>query len=332
MTRPPVLVLQDLMVHFPSRGGVVRAVDGVSLAIAPGEIVGLVGESGCGKSTLGKTALRLLRPTSGSIRLDGIEIAHLGRKALRPLRPRMQMIFQDPFASLNPRMSVGRTLEEPLVVHGRGSASERRERVLWLASKVGLRPEALSRHPHEFSGGQRQRIGIARALALEPKLVICDEPVSALDVSVRAQVINLLMDLRRELGLSYLFISHDLAVVEHVSDRIAVMYLGRIVELADRETLWSRPLHPYTRALMSAVPVADPAGGTGVQRIKLQGDLPSPLAPPSGCRFRTRCPWATGACADAEPELRELAAGHRVACHRVTSGPDGIPRGPGDGA
>jgi oligopeptide/dipeptide ABC transporter ATP-binding protein len=332
VTRPPVLVLQDLMVHFPSRGGVVRAVDGVSLAIAPGEIVGLVGESGCGKSTLGKTALRLLRPTSGSIRLDGIEIAHLGRKALRPLRPRMQMIFQDPFASLNPRMSVGRTLEEPLVVHGRGSASERRERVLWLASKVGLRPEALSRHPHEFSGGQRQRIGIARALALEPKLVICDEPVSALDVSVRAQVINLLMDLRRELGLSYLFISHDLAVVEHVSDRIAVMYLGRIVELADRETLWSRPLHPYTRALMSAVPVADPAGGTGVQRIKLQGDLPSPLAPPSGCRFRTRCPWATGACADAEPELRELAAGHRVACHRVTSGPDGTPRGPGDGA
>jgi oligopeptide/dipeptide ABC transporter ATP-binding protein len=313
----PILSLSSIEMHFPTRGGLVRAVDGVSLDIGAGETLGLVGESGCGKSTLGKTAMRLTRPTAGSIRLDGEEISRLSRSALRPLRPKLQMIFQDPYASLNPRLTVGRTLEEPLVVHGRGNAAERRDRVSWLIDKVGLRPEALQRHPHEFSGGQRQRIGIARALALDPKLVICDEPVSALDVSVRAQVINLLMDLKRDLGLAYLFISHDLSVVEHVSDRIAVMYLGKIVELADRRTLWTRPLHPYTQALISAVPVADPSARGRSRVMRLEGDLPSPLDPPSGCHFRTRCPIALPACAEREPTLRELAPGHHVACDRV---------------
>jgi oligopeptide/dipeptide ABC transporter ATP-binding protein len=258
----------------------------------------------------------LVPVTSGAIRLDGQEVAGRSRAALRPLRPVMQMIFQDPYASLNPRMSVGRILEEPLIVHHRGDAAQRRERVRWLMEKVGLRPEAAARHPHEFSGGQRQRIGIARALALAPRLVICDEPVSALDVSVRAQVINLLMDLKSELGLAYLFISHDLSVVEHVSDRIAVMYLGRIVELADRRTLWTRPLHPYTRALISAVPAGSP-DAPATERIRLVGDLPSPIDPPSGCTFRTRCPMAVPDCAVRAPGLRALAPGHEVACHRV---------------
>jgi oligopeptide/dipeptide ABC transporter ATP-binding protein len=315
----PILSLSELEMHFPTRAGLVRAVDGISLDIAPGETLGLVGESGCGKSTLGKTAVGLTKPTAGSIRLQGVEITHLSRNALRPLRTNLQMIFQDPYASLNPRLTVGRTLEEPLIVHGRGDAHERRERVRWLIDKVGLRPEALQRHPHEFSGGQRQRIGIARALALDPKLVICDEPVSALDVSVRAQVINLLMDLKRDLGFAYLFISHDLSVVEHVSDRIAVMYLGRIVELADRRALWTRPLHPYTQALMAAVPVADPSVRARSRTAKLDGDLPSPVDPPSGCRFRTRCPIALPACAAREPMLTEIAPGHRVACDRVAA-------------
>ena len=312
----PILSLADVRVHFPTPAGVVRAVDGVSLDVMPGETVGLVGESGCGKSTLGRAALRLVPVSGGTIRLDGRDIGTLSRRELRPLRPAAQMIFQDPFASLNPRMTVGRILEEPLIVHGRGNAHERRARVAWLMEKVGLRPEAAARHPHEFSGGQRQRIGIARALALEPKLVICDEPVSALDVSVRAQVINLLTDLRRELGLAYLFISHDLSVVEHVSDRIAVMYLGKLVEFADRRTLWTRPLHPYTQALISAVPRPDPSAAV-VARVRLEGELPSPIGPPTGCRFRTRCPIATSACAASEPALRVVGDGHRVACHRV---------------
>jgi oligopeptide/dipeptide ABC transporter ATP-binding protein len=311
-----LLEFSDLRVHYPVRGGVVKAVDGVSFRVGAGETVGLVGESGCGKSTLGRSAMGLVPVTSGSIRLDGQEIAGRSRAALRPLRPTMQMIFQDPYASLNPRMSVGRILEEPLIVHRRGDAAQRRERVRWLMEKVGLRPEAAARHPHEFSGGQRQRIGIARALALAPRLVICDEPVSALDVSVRAQVINLLMDLKSELGLAYLFISHDLSVVEHVSDRIAVMYLGRIVELADRRTLWTRPLHPYTRALISAVPAVSP-DAPATERIRLVGDLPSPIAPPSGCTFRTRCPMAVPDCAVRAPGLRALAPGHEVACHRA---------------
>jgi oligopeptide/dipeptide ABC transporter ATP-binding protein len=312
----PVLSFRDLRTHYPTKGGVVLAVDGVSLDVMPGETVGLVGESGCGKSTLGKTAMGLVKSTSGSILLDGAEISGLSRSALRPLRPKMQMIFQDPYASLNPRMSVARILEEPLIVHGIGTAAERKERVRWLMEKVGLRPEAGSRHPHEFSGGQRQRIGIARALALQPRLVICDEPVSALDVSVRAQVINLLMDLKRELGLAYLFISHDLSVVEHVSDRIAVMYLGKLVEVAERRTLWTQPRHPYTKALISAVPSTSP-GASSVGRIRLTGDLPSPIDPPSGCRFRTRCPLAIDRCAAEEPALRSLAEGQLVACHRA---------------
>jgi oligopeptide/dipeptide ABC transporter ATP-binding protein len=311
-----LLEFSDLRVHYPVRGGVVKAVDGVSLRVRAGETVGLVGESGCGKSTLGRSAMGLVPVTSGSIRLDGQEIAGRSRAALRPLRPTMQMIFQDPYASLNPRMSVDRILEEPLIVHRRGDAAQRRERVRWLMEKVGLRPEAAARHPHEFSGGQRQRIGIARALALAPRLVICDEPVSALDVSVRAQVINLLMDLKSELGLAYLFISHDLSVVEHVSDRIAVMYLGRIVELADRQTLWTRPLHPYTRALISAVPAVSPDAPV-TERIRLVGDLPSPIDPPTGCTFRTRCPMAMAECSVRPPGLQALAPGHEVACHRA---------------
>jgi len=312
----PVLAFRDVQTHYATRGGVVRAVDGVTLDVRPGETVGLVGESGCGKSTLGRTAMGLVKATAGSIRLEGTEIAGLSRSALRPLRPKMQMIFQDPYASLNPRMTVARILEEPLIVHGVGTGAERRERVRWLMEKVGLRPEAGGRHPHEFSGGQRQRIGIARALALQPRLVICDEPVSALDVSVRAQVINLLMDLKRELGLAYLFISHDLSVVEHVSDRIAVMYLGRLVEVAERRTLWTQPRHPYTQALISAVPAVTP-GAASTERIRLTGDLPSPIDPPSGCRFRTRCPLAIERCAAETPALRELTPGHFAACHRT---------------
>jgi oligopeptide/dipeptide ABC transporter ATP-binding protein len=311
-----LLQVTELRMHFPVRGGTVRAVDGVSLSLSAGETLGLVGESGCGKSTLGRAILRLYLPTSGSIRLEGTEIATLSRARLRPLRPRMQMIFQDPNASLNPRLTVGRILEEPLIVHGRGGAAERRERVRWLAGRVGLRDDALSRHPHEFSGGQRQRIGIARALALEPGLVICDEPVSALDVSVRAQVINLLAELQEERGLAYLFVSHDLSVVEHVSHRIAVMYLGRIVEMADRATLWTRPMHPYTRALMAAIPRADPTARRTPAAL-LEGDLPSPLDPPSGCAFRTRCPFATPECTQRVPDLREMKVGHTVACHRA---------------
>ena len=311
-----LLQVTDLRMHFPVRGGTVRAVDGVSLEMRAGETLGLVGESGCGKSTLGRTVLRLNRPTAGSIHLEGVEIATLSRSQLRPLRPRMQMIFQDPNASLNPRLTVGRILEEPLIVHRRGNAAERRERVLWLAGRVGLRPDALSRHPHEFSGGQRQRIGIARALALEPRLVICDEPVSALDVSVRAQVINLLAELQEELGLAYLFVSHDLSVVEHVSHRIAVMYLGRIVEVADRATLWTHPLHPYTRALMAAIPRPDPGTRRWAGTL-LEGDPPSPLSPPAGCALHTRCPHAFAECTQRAPELGELQPGHRVACHRA---------------
>jgi oligopeptide/dipeptide ABC transporter ATP-binding protein len=311
----PLVSLAGLEVHFPTRHGTVRAVDDVDLDVRPAETVGLVGESGCGKTTLGKAILRLVNPTAGSIRLNGTEISTMTRSELRPLRRQVQMIFQDPYASLNPRHSVGRILEEPLIVHRIGTPAQRKEKVAWLMSKVGLRPDAARRHPHEFSGGQRQRIGIARALALEPKLIVCDEPVSALDVSVRAQVINLLADLRKELGLAYLFISHDLSVVEHVSDRIAVMYLGRIVELADRATLWTKPLHPYTQALISAVPVPDPKSGT--RRVILEGDLPSPLNPPSGCRFRTRCPIATELCAREDPALRTMAPGHQVACHHA---------------
>jgi oligopeptide/dipeptide ABC transporter ATP-binding protein len=313
----PLFRMHEVVKHFHTPRGTVHAVDGVSLEIAKGEVLGLVGESGCGKSSLARLAVRIYEPDAGRIELDGVEIGSLDSHALRPHRPRLQMIFQDPFASLNPRSTVARIIEEPLIVHNRGSASERRERVRWLMEKVGLRPEVATRYPHEFSGGQRQRIGIARALALSPDLIICDEPVSALDVSVRAQVINLLDRLRAEFGISYLFISHDLSVVEHVADRIAVMYLGRIVELADRRSLWRNPLHPYTQALLASVPT--PAVGGPRRRIPLRDvDPPSPLDPPSGCRFRTRCPYAQAICAAAVPVLKSISgAAHEVACHFV---------------
>ena len=316
----PVLQVDGLKKHFPVRAGLLRrtvglvyAVDDVSFTIGSGETLGLVGESGCGKTTVGRSILRLIEPTAGAIRLDGRDITHLKKVELRPFRKEMQIIFQDPFSSLNPRMRVGHIVAEPLRVHGTGNGKARRERVAQLFDRVGLRAAQMDNYPHQFSGGQRQRIGVARALALSPKLIICDEPVSALDVSIQAQVINLLMDLQRDLGLSYLFISHNLAVVEHIAHRIAVMYLGRIVEYTDKATLFTRPLHPYTEALLAAVPVPDPA----IKRVKrvVQGDVPSPLKPPMGCHFHTRCPYAVERCKMEPPPLREVEPGHHVACH-----------------
>ncbi|MHB8668708.1 MAG: ABC transporter ATP-binding protein [Burkholderiales bacterium] len=298
--------------------GKVFAVDGVSFAIAEGETLGLVGESGCGKSTVARAVLRLIEPTAGSISLNGCDITHLRKAELRPHRREMQIIFQDPFASLNPRMSAGAIVGEPLLVHGvaRGKALD--ERVAALFEQVGLRAAQMRGYPHEFSGGQRQRICIARALALNPRLIVGDEPVSALDVSIQAQVINLMVDLQQEQRLSYLFIAHDLAVVEHISHRIAVMYLGRIVEYADKESLFSRPMHPYTEALLAAVPVPDPK----VKRVKriLQGDVPSPVNPPAGCAFHTRCPYVMARCRQEAPRLIELAPGNLVACHLHEAG------------
>ena len=324
--RAPLLQVRDLKKHYlsPKRmfGAArppIQAVDGVSFDVGHGETLSLVGESGCGKTTTAKSVMRLIEPTSGSVRLDGQELVGLSKEAMRQRRRDVQIIFQDPYASLNPRMSAGEIVAEPLRNFGvQQGARERDERVQWLFSKVGLRPEAVHKFPHEFSGGQRQRLGIARALALQPKLIVCDEPVSALDVSVQAQVVNLLMDLQQEFGISYLFVAHDLAVVRHISHRVAVMYLGHVVEIADRDSLFSRPLHPYTQILLSAVPVPNPR--TPAQRMLLQGDPPSPANPPSGCRFHTRCPLATDLCAQSRPELSvrptESAAGeHRVACH-----------------
>jgi oligopeptide/dipeptide ABC transporter ATP-binding protein len=317
---PPVLEVRDLKTHFAishgflrRAGGVVFAVDGVSFSIAPSETLGLVGESGCGKSTVGRTVLRLVEPTAGSIRLDGHDITHLGKAALRPYRPRMQIIFQDPFSSLDPRMSAGDIVAEPLRVHRRASGRALKEIVAGLFDRVGLRRAQMDNFPHQFSGGQRQRIGIARALALKPKLIVADEPVSALDVSIQAQVLNLMMDLQREMGLAYLFISHNLAVVEHISHRIAVMYLGRIVEYTDKTTLFTRPLHPYTESLLLAVPVPDPR--VKRQKRPLQGDVPSPINPPPGCHFHTRCPYAVDRCRVEPPALREVKPGQLVACH-----------------
>jgi oligopeptide/dipeptide ABC transporter ATP-binding protein len=317
---PPVLQVDGLKKYFPVRKGLLRrtigyvyAVDDVSFTVRPGETLGLVGESGCGKTTVGRAVLRLIEPTAGTLRLDGRDITTLGRSELRPFRQQMQIIFQDPFSSLNPRMRAGEIVAEPLRIHAQLGRKARRERVAALFERVGLRAGQMDNFPHQFSGGQRQRIGVARALSLNPKLIIADEPVSALDVSIQAQVINLLMDLQRDLGLSYLFISHNLAVVEHISHRIAVMYLGRIVEYTDKLTLFAKPLHPYTEALLAAVPVPDPA----VKRVKrvVQGDVPSPLKPPPGCHFHTRCPYAVERCRSEVPALREVEPSHFVACH-----------------
>ncbi|WP_179199813.1 ABC transporter ATP-binding protein [Streptomyces sp. NRRL B-24572] len=319
----PLLKVTGLQKHFPIRKGLlqrqtgaVKAVDGLDFEVYPGETLGVVGESGCGKSTMGRLITRLLEPTGGKIEFQGTDISHLGVSGMRPLRRDVQMIFQDPYGSLNPRHTVGSIVSAPFKLQGVEPEGGVKKEVQRLLGLVGLNPEHYNRYPHEFSGGQRQRIGIARALALKPKLVVADEPVSALDVSIQAQVVNLLDDLQEELGLTYVFIAHDLSVVRHVSDRIAVMYLGKIVELADRKSLYESPMHPYTRALMSAVPIPDPRRkGVKGERILLKGDVPSPIAPPAGCRFHTRCWKATDVCRTQEPPLLELRPGQRVACH-----------------
>lgn len=312
-----ILQVRKLVKHFPvdNSDDVVQAVDDVSFDIIAGETLGLVGESGCGKSTVGRCLLRLYEPTSGEVIFEEQNIIDLPNSEMQRLRREMQIIFQDPYASLNPRLSIRSIVSEPLKIHGVGSKSDQKDRVADLLTRVGLDPKYADRYPHEFSGGQRQRIGIARALALNPKLIICDEPVSALDVSVQAQVVNLLQDLQQEFGLTYLFISHGLAVVEHISNRVAVMYLGKIVEICDARELYERPLHPYTNALLSAIPVPDPT--LKRERIVLKGDVPTPINPPSGCRFHTRCPLAIDECARVVPELREITPGHFAACIRV---------------
>jgi oligopeptide transport system ATP-binding protein len=319
----PLLEVTDLVKHFPIKSGVVvdrevgrvKAVDGVSITIAEGETLGLVGESGCGKSTLSRAILQLTAPTSGSVRFEGQELVGRSRRAMRPLRRQMQMIFQDPYASLNPRKRVGQIIGEPMELHGIASGRDVTTRVRDLLDRVGLQAEHAERYPHEFSGGQRQRIGIARALALKPKLIIADEPVSALDVSVQAQIINLLKDLQAEFGLAYLFVAHDLGVVRHVSDRVAVMYLGRVVEMTDARALYRQPLHPYSHALLSAVPVPDPRANAARERLVLEGDPPSPIDPPPGCHFHTRCPRVGDDCRVDDPALRELVPNHVAACH-----------------
>jgi len=320
MAETPLLEVKHLKKHFPIKGGVfsktigyVYAVDDINFTLEKGETLGLVGESGCGKSTTGRTILRLIEPTDGAIYFEGQDITNLDKSAMRALRREMQIIFQDPYASLNPRMTVGSIIGEPLEIHKIAKGAEKEERVALLLQKVGLRAEDMRKYPHEFSGGQRQRIGIARALALNPKLIVCDEPVSALDVSIQAQVINLLEDLQAEFGLSYLFIAHNLNVVEHISNRVAVMYLGQIVELASDEELYRNPQHPYTEALLSAVPIPDPT--VKKKRIILEGDVPSPIKPPKGCHFHTRCVYKDKICEEVEPEFKDIGGGHWVACH-----------------
>ena len=321
-TAKPLVEVRGLKMYFPITAGILRrkvgdvkAVDDVSFSILQGETLGLVGESGCGKSTCGRAVLRLYDPTAGSIRIGGTEIATLSQSALRPLRPQMQMVFQDPQASLNARMTVAAIISEPLDEHTRMTRAEKLDRVYELMDAVGLNRQFANRYPHEFSGGQRQRIGIARALALNPKFIVCDEPIAALDVSIQAQVVNLLEDLQDKLGLTYLFISHDLSMVRHICDRVAVMYLGRIVEIAPRDALYGNPQHPYTQALLSAVPEPDPVSESTRQRIILQGDVPSPAKPPKGCNFCTRCPRVMPVCREITPDLREIAPGHFAACH-----------------
>lgn len=320
-----LLKVTNLKMHFPILGGILRrrvgtvfAVDGVSFSVKSGETIGLVGESGCGKTTVGRTIIRLYKPTDGGLYFNGTDLGQAGSDLMKKIRRDLQMIFQDPFESLNSRHTIGRILEEPFVIHGIGTASERTKSVETLLDRVGLPKGAMDRFPHEFSGGQRQRIGIARAIALNPKMIICDEPVSALDVSIQSQILNLLLELQEEMGLSYLFIAHDLAVVKHVSDFIAVMYLGKIVEYADADTLYQRPSHPYSRALISAIPVPDPQK-RGKKRQILKGDVPSPVNPPKGCRFNTRCPHVQDICRETEPLLEPVAGSpcsdHEAACH-----------------
>ena len=317
-----LIEVKSLKKYFPAGGGVlgsggetVKAVDDVSFTIRRGETFGLVGESGCGKSTTGRCILRLIEPTAGEVNFEGEDLLALGAGPLQQLRREMQIIFQDPYSSLNPRMQVGEIIAEPLVIHHVGASPERKRRVGELLELVGLRPEHAARYPHEFSGGQRQRIGIARALALNPKFIVCDEPVSALDVSVQAQVVNLLQDLQEQLGLTYLFISHGLSVVEHISTRVGIMYLGKLVEVATSEEIFRNPLHPYTRALLSAIPIPDPDARR--ERLPLAGEIPTAIKPPSGCRFRTRCPIAEPECAENDPQLVEVSSGHFVACRLV---------------
>ncbi len=318
----PLVKVNDLKVHFPIHGGItrrrigqVKAVDGVTFAIHRGETLGLVGESGCGKSTCGRAILRLLELTGGGVKIDGVEISGLSSTELRRFRPAMQMVFQDPQASLNPRMTVSAIIGEPLVEHGDLSKEARVDRVHELMDAVGLNRDFANRYPHEFSGGQRQRIGIARALALNPKFIVCDEPIAALDVSIQAQVVNLLEDLQEKFGLTYLFISHDLSMVRHIADRVAVMYLGKVVEISPRDALYAEPLHPYTEALLSAVPEPDPAMEARIERVILKGDVPSPANPPKGCNFHTRCPKVMDICRGTAPEFREVAPGRFVDCH-----------------
>jgi oligopeptide transport system ATP-binding protein len=319
-----LLKVEDLKMHFPIYRGVlqrqvgaVHAVDGVSFDVMRGETLGLVGESGCGKSTTGRAILQLYKPTAGNVIFEGVDLVSLKREEMRLTRRKIQMIFQDPYASLNPRMTVSDIVGEPLIVHNVSTGKEIQERVAHLLEVVGLNPAFASRYPHEFSGGQRQRIGVARALALQPSFIICDEPISALDVSIQAQVVNLLEELQEQFNLTYLFIAHDLSMVRHISKRVAVMYLGVIMELADRDDLYLNPLHPYTQALLSAVPIPDPIADAKRRRVILEGDVPSPVNPPSGCRFRTRCPIAEKMCAESRPDFREVTPGHFVACHLV---------------
>jgi oligopeptide transport system ATP-binding protein len=343
--REPLIAIRELKVHFDLGGGgawdklvggspvrrVVKAVDGVSIDIFPGETLGLVGESGCGKSTLGRALLRLTEPTGGQVLFRGRDLARLSKRELRGQRRHLQMIFQDPYASLNPRMTVAQIIGEPLDTFGLGRGGEREGRVRELMQTVGLSPRFVKRYPHEFSGGQRQRIGIARALAADPDFIVADEPISALDVSIQAQIMNLLERLQRERDLTYLFISHDLRAIRHVSDRVAVMYLGKLVELADAKVIYRDPLMPYTRALISAVPVPDPVVEASRQRIVLQGDVPSPINPPAGCRFHTRCPWAIEACKEVVPPLAEIKPNHFAACIRISpEEPDIEKVAPGD--
>ena len=323
----PLLQVRNLKKHYPVRRGWLRrqvgtvaAVDGLTFDIGEGETLGLVGESGCGKSTTGRALLQLVKPTAGEVRFQDDDLTTLSPRALRGVRRHMQMIFQDPYASLDPRMSVGGIVGEPLEVHGLGTRGDRRERVRELLALVGLGPELAERYPHQFSGGQRQRIGIARALATSPRFIVADEPISALDVSIQAQIVNLLNDLKQRLGLTYLFIAHDLAMVRHISDRVAVMYLGRVVELGAHDDVFRRPLHPYTQGLLAAIPIPDPDLEAQRPRVVLEGDVPSPAHPPSGCRFHPRCPWATEVCRREDPETRDLGATgrpHQVACHHA---------------